>query len=247
MDFSRQPTIWISHRGCQTNHPENTLGAFEEAVRKGFSSLETDLRISRDGQIVLSHDPTLDRLCGDPRPIFSLSRKELQRIPLRGGERLLFFDEFMEAFPLCSWTFDIKPEHGEETIHVLGTWADSHQKTESLLVQGKYLVWKSRHKQIVKQYLPEAVFYAGKNECIRAGISAILRLPAGGGIRPGKIYGLPPRLYGLRLYRESIVDYYHRRDAKLLAFLPENDADVKEALRLNVDEILTDHHTPESF
>lgn len=53
--------IWISHRGLHQRHVENSLHAFEAAAEAGFHTLETDLRTTRDGLIVLHHDPALIR------------------------------------------------------------------------------------------------------------------------------------------------------------------------------------------
>jgi len=104
--------VWISHRGIARGHPENSLDAFREAVRCGFAVLETDLRVTRDGHIVLLHDPTFFRACGDPRHVHDMFRAELERIPLPGGSRMLFFDEFAAAFSGLGWVLDVKPEHG---------------------------------------------------------------------------------------------------------------------------------------
>jgi glycerophosphoryl diester phosphodiesterase len=52
------------HRGARGYRPENTLPSFETALDQGVVSLETDLHLTRDGVLVLSHDPVLtDRLC----------------------------------------------------------------------------------------------------------------------------------------------------------------------------------------
>ncbi len=51
----------IAHRGNRAHAPENTLPALLEAVARGADALEFDLRVSRDGQLVLFHDPTLER------------------------------------------------------------------------------------------------------------------------------------------------------------------------------------------
>lgn len=52
------------HRGARGLRPENTLPSFETALDAGVSSIETDLHLSCDGQVVVSHDPTIGpRLC----------------------------------------------------------------------------------------------------------------------------------------------------------------------------------------
>lgn len=48
------------HRGARGLAPENTLAAFRKALEIGVTTLETDLAVTRDRRIVLSHDPTLN-------------------------------------------------------------------------------------------------------------------------------------------------------------------------------------------
>lgn len=75
------------HRGARGLRPENTLPAFEAGLDEGVTTLETDCRFTRDGVLVLSHDPNLEaprvRLAGGgalPRrvPIRAVTFKELQ-------------------------------------------------------------------------------------------------------------------------------------------------------------------------
>jgi len=50
----------IGHRGCAGHAPENTLAACDQAVRLGLSDVELDVRLTRDGELVLFHDAWLD-------------------------------------------------------------------------------------------------------------------------------------------------------------------------------------------
>lgn len=54
----------IAHRGFKARFPENTLLAFERAIEAGAVALETDLHITKDNIVVLSHDATLKRCFG---------------------------------------------------------------------------------------------------------------------------------------------------------------------------------------
>lgn len=45
----------IAHRGFKAKYPENTMSAFKGAVSAGAHAIETDLQLSRDGVVVLSH------------------------------------------------------------------------------------------------------------------------------------------------------------------------------------------------
>ncbi|CZT08836.1 uncharacterized protein RCO7_03493 [Rhynchosporium graminicola] len=54
----------IAHRGYKAMYPENSMGAFKGAVEVGAHAIETDVHLSRDGVVVLSHDATLKRCFG---------------------------------------------------------------------------------------------------------------------------------------------------------------------------------------
>src|ERR1041385_8757909 len=53
--------VAIAHRGEHLHHPENTIPAFEEAIRLGADYIEVDVRTTADGKLVLSHDGKVDR------------------------------------------------------------------------------------------------------------------------------------------------------------------------------------------
>ena len=60
--------VWnIAHRGASGYAPENTRAAFDLAIAMGATAIETDLRMTCDGAIVLFHDPTVDRRDQRPR------------------------------------------------------------------------------------------------------------------------------------------------------------------------------------
>ena len=57
------------HRGARAIFPENTLPAFQYAIREGADSIELDVHATKDDVLVVSHDPTLDApICSGPRP-----------------------------------------------------------------------------------------------------------------------------------------------------------------------------------
>lgn len=68
----------FAHRGASAHFPENTLPAFAAAMAAGIDYLEMDVRATRDGVIVVHHDPTLLRQCGVDRPLSDLTFEELR-------------------------------------------------------------------------------------------------------------------------------------------------------------------------
>ncbi|KAL7942201.1 PLC-like phosphodiesterase [Trichoderma barbatum] len=63
-DASRFIPQTIAHRGFKASFPENSMAAFRAAVEVGAHALETDVHLSKDGVVVLSHDPSLKRCFG---------------------------------------------------------------------------------------------------------------------------------------------------------------------------------------
>ena len=69
----------IAHRGFSAGHPENSLEAFEAAITAGADAIETDVRLSRDGVPVCSHDADLKRLRGRADAISQVDAADLER------------------------------------------------------------------------------------------------------------------------------------------------------------------------
>jgi glycerophosphoryl diester phosphodiesterase len=81
--MTRESTLTIAaHRGACLLAVENTLRAFELALEAGADLIETDVRATRDGHLVLFHDPTLQRLSGRSEHVSALAWDELRDIPL---------------------------------------------------------------------------------------------------------------------------------------------------------------------
>src|SRR3954465_5572267 len=57
------------HRGARAMRPENTIPAFEYAIAQGVDALELDMAVTKDGVVVVSHDPELrPPVCNGPVP-----------------------------------------------------------------------------------------------------------------------------------------------------------------------------------
>jgi len=73
-----------AHRGLWSEkYPENSLSAFELAARRGYG-IELDIRLSKDGRIVVFHDDDLRRMCGVNKRVRDLTLRELKTLRLKG-------------------------------------------------------------------------------------------------------------------------------------------------------------------
>lgn len=71
--------IIYAHRGASRELPENTLEAFALARELGAGAIETDAHLTRDGHVVLSHDPSGNRMAGVDRNICDTTLGEIRR------------------------------------------------------------------------------------------------------------------------------------------------------------------------
>jgi glycerophosphoryl diester phosphodiesterase len=72
--------VAIAHRGDPIAQRENTLPAFAAAVEAGADMIELDVRRTADGQAVVVHDPTLERIWGIARPVRDLTAAEVAAV-----------------------------------------------------------------------------------------------------------------------------------------------------------------------
>src|SRR5262245_7223078 len=72
--------VAIAHRGGSKLRPENTAVAFEHASTLGVDGFECDVHLSKDGEPVVIHDPTLDRTTDATGPVRALTAAELARV-----------------------------------------------------------------------------------------------------------------------------------------------------------------------
>jgi glycerophosphoryl diester phosphodiesterase len=72
--------LCFAHRGSSTRAPENTLAAFEAAIKDGADAIEFDVRRTLDGVPVVLHDATLDRTTTGRGPLLGTTLRELRRL-----------------------------------------------------------------------------------------------------------------------------------------------------------------------
>lgn len=93
----------IAHRGYSSAFPENTLAAFNGALAAGADYIETDVQMTKDGQAVLFHDDTLERITGVQGKIADYTYEELSAMDAGkwfsddyAGERIVTLQQMLE-------------------------------------------------------------------------------------------------------------------------------------------------------
>jgi glycerophosphoryl diester phosphodiesterase len=72
--------LYFAHRGCSFRAPENTMPAFRLAEKNGIAGIELDIQLSGDGEIMVFHDESLERICGIGGTLADFSAAELRQL-----------------------------------------------------------------------------------------------------------------------------------------------------------------------
>lgn len=81
-----RPVKVIAHRGATGAGPENSAPAFEQAIKDGADVLETDVQLTKDGEVVVIHDSDFSRLAGVAKKVSDLTWDEMRKIDI--GEKI---------------------------------------------------------------------------------------------------------------------------------------------------------------
>lgn len=104
----------FAHRGFSApgSQVENSLRAFRAAVELGFDYVETDLRTSSDGVLMVFHDETLDRVTEGRGKLSDHTSEELSGLRIGGAQPIPSFEQLVAEFPDAKINFDVKDAAG---------------------------------------------------------------------------------------------------------------------------------------
>ncbi|MRX74065.1 glycerophosphodiester phosphodiesterase [Bacillus lacus] len=95
----------VAHRGASGYAPENTMAAFEKAVKMKADFVEVDVQMSKDGELVLIHDVTVDRTTDGSGHVADLTYQQLRKLDAGSwfgseftGERIPTLDELLDKY-----------------------------------------------------------------------------------------------------------------------------------------------------
>lgn len=103
--------ITYAHRGASHYCPENTLLSFYTGIYMGANGIETDIRSTKDGKLVLFHDDTLERVTGEKGSVADYTYDELQAFFVKKNDlkdKIITFEEFLARFNHFDITFAIE-------------------------------------------------------------------------------------------------------------------------------------------
>lgn len=86
----------FSHRGGRQEFDQNTIPAFEASYQAGYRGYETDIRLTKDGKLVILHDSNFKKFFGIDAVVEDMTAAEIKKIKTREGNEIMFLDELMD-------------------------------------------------------------------------------------------------------------------------------------------------------
>jgi len=130
--------VAIAHRGEHLHHPENTLPAFEEAIRLGADFIEVDVQTTSDGVLVLSHDATVNRCTNGQGKISEMTFERLRALDagVKTGPEFIGtrIPTFAQVLDLAKGRIGVYVDVKNASAQSLVRHIDGHGMTEQVVI-----------------------------------------------------------------------------------------------------------------
>jgi glycerophosphoryl diester phosphodiesterase len=237
----------FAHRGGSRLAPENTIAAFDRAVREGVDGLELDVRLSKDAQVMVCHDARVDRTSNMAGAIADMTASELARVdaghrfthgdllyPFRwGGFGVPTLAEVLARYPGYPCIIEMK----DDTPAMAAATVDVIRAAGALdrVCLGAFPKRVLRH---ARRLAPDAASGASSAEVLSAVIGSRL------GVLPPRrryqAFQVPERRRHLRVVTPRFVRGARRHGVPVQVWIVDLADDIRRLLGWGVQAIITD-------
>ncbi|HWN67058.1 MAG TPA: glycerophosphodiester phosphodiesterase [Haliangium sp.] len=239
--------VFYAHRGAAAEQPENTIPSFRRALELGADVLETDVHLTADGQVVVSHDPSTDRMCGVP---LSFRRARLDQIraldagygfldprgkrPFAGQHyRIPTLEELLTEFPGVRFNIDIK-QPGRRMVRTMVELLRRLDATERVVLA-------SFHYRTLLAV--RSMRYEGKTSLARPEVATVMFAPRAAYRRMplrGQMVQVPTRSGPIRLATPKFIQKCHDIGLTVDFWTINDPNEARHLLAMGADGIMTD-------
>jgi glycerophosphoryl diester phosphodiesterase len=242
--------IVFGHRGACGERPENTLPSFELALAQGADVLETDVHLTRDGEVVVLHDADVARTTDGAGDVAQLAWHEVQRLDAghrfangagepvfrSRGIRVPRLAELLARFPGARLNVELKRCDAALVARVLDLLRAARREESTLL---------AAERDDTMQLLRAAVRERASCVALGAAVGDVL-----GFIRAALEGGEPPRgpmalqvpaeFMGRPLVTPELISFAHAHEVQVHVWTINDEAEMRRLLALGVDGVMSD-------
>lgn len=238
----------FAHRGASALAPENTVEAFRQAVEAGAGALELDVHMTRDGEIVVIHDPTVDRTTDGSGLVGALLLSDIRKLdagyrfspdgtsyPYRGrGLTIPTLAEVFREFPEAVMNFEIKERQAGIEEAVLREVSASGAGGRVLVAAEKHDVMR-RFRKVSGGKIPTAAsrFEIGVFYFLSRLRLAWLSRPAYDALQ------VPVSHKGMEIATRRFMDAAHSLGVRVDVWTIDDPAEMRRLLDLGADGIMS--------
>lgn len=246
--YSHQGFRIIAHRGGMGLGPENTIETFKRSLAAGADTLDMDIRVTKDGRLVVIHDDSVDRTTDGTGTIRELNLGDIKKLDagshrLQEGSDLRVPNhrigvptvaEVLETFPDTLLVMEIKDESPEAGDLLCGLLA-RYGKTGSVLVASMHAKVLSEFRKVCPGVATSAgpdsvfVFYLLHMVGLTSFFSADMAA-----------FQVPTAVRGRRIATPEFVMAAHRLNIKVEVWTVNDPDEMQRLLEAGVDGIFTD-------
>ena len=239
------PAILVAaHRGGAALWPENSLLAFRQALALGVDALEFDLHMTADGEVVVLHDPTLDRTSTAKGPVRALSLADLAPVRLKARDGMVT-DERVSTFAqvldlAASTSVELVPEI---KIDATGQRYDGIEEKVLALLRSRELLARAT----VQAFQAETIRRLRELEpkartmlLVTRGDVERERVRPAEAVRRASELGATALGMNHRLIDADVVSAARGAGIRLAAWTVNEEADIRRMIDLGVDMVMSD-------
>ena len=229
--------ILFGHRGASLHAPENTLSAFELACKFGADGIELDAKLTKDGQVVVIHDASVDRTCNGNGVVRYMTYKEIRELDAGvkfdakfRGEKIPSLDEVFESLGrkvLINVELTNYANPKDELPEKVAELVKKHQLE-------KHILFSSFHPTTLRRI----------QGLIPLTPSALLTLPGLAGALSRSFIGKRFSPYIIHPHFSDVNEAFLRREKrwgrKINVWTVDNEKELERLIHFGVDGIITD-------
>jgi glycerophosphoryl diester phosphodiesterase len=225
--FARSRPLVFAHRGGAALAPENTIEAFDRGLACGADGLELDVQLARDGQVVVHHDRTLDRMTRLTGPVAARSAEELAAA---GVPRLR---DVLARYPKTRLIIEMKQNHAGLAEAVIGAVEDAGAIERVCLgAFGRRVLRAARARN------PSIATSAAREEVRWALYRSWCRVPARAPAYAG--FQIPEHAGATRVVSPRFIDHAHRAGLGVQVWTVNDVGTARRLIAWGVDALITD-------
>ena len=223
--------IPFAHRGGASEVPENTMPAFEHAVRLGYRYVETDVHVTADGVLLAFHDDVLDRVTDRSGVVGELPWADVALARVDGVEPIPLLEALLGTFPDLRVNIDPKHDAAVEPLAAVLRRCDAVDR----VCIGAF---SDERLERVRALLPGVCTSLGPIGTLQLGLLAQGQTDVGA--LPAPCAQVPTSYGDTEIVTDAFVAAAHERGLHVHVWTIDEAAEMGRLLDLGVDGVMTD-------